>query len=382
MLVVEPRRVAVLIETDDTWGRSVVESIATFARTQPWRLLLAPRDAQHRLRLPAQWKGDGILVSMRDRAMAEHIRRAGLPAVDVSYMFPQATWLGRVTTDDQARAKMALDHFRQRGLKHFACYAPEIGRYAPHRATEFQRVVYEAGFECSTFPAPNHRNQGWNVDQQLVTQWLASLPKPLAVFAADPYPARQLSEICEASGIGVPDDVAILAGDEDDLLCKVSWPRLSSIQLASHRIGREAAVLLAELMNGATVPQSPLRLPPLQVHARHSSQVLAIDDPEVSAALRLIRERASQGIRVADIMRYLPVSRRSLEQKFRTLLGRSPGEELRRERLSQARALLLETDLSVSEIAKAAGYTDVSRLSAAMRKEFGVSPRAIRRQAK
>src|SRR5690606_12353700 len=137
-----------------------------------------------------------------------------------------------------------------------------------------------------------------------------------------------------ASGIGVPDDVAILAGDEDDLLCKVSWPRLSSIQLASHRIGREAAVLLAELMNGATVPQSPLRLPPLQVHARHSSQVLAIDDPEVSAALRLIRERASQGIRVADIMRYLPVSRRSLEQKFRTLLGRSPGEELRRERLS------------------------------------------------
>ena len=126
---------------------------------------------------------------------------------------------------------------------------------------------------------------------------------------------------------------------------------------------------------------APLRWPPLQVHARHSIQVLAIDEPEGSAALRLIRERASQGIGVADIMRYLPVFRRSLEQKFRTLLGRSPREKIRRERLSQARVLLLDTNLSVAEIAKAAGYSDVSRLSAAMRKEFSLSPRAIRRQA-
>lgn len=120
------RQVAVLIETDDSWGRDVVEAIARFAHSARWSILIAPRDGQRRLRLPRGWKGNGILVSLRDRSMVRHIRNAGLPAVDVSMSFPKETWLGRVATDDAARARMAFEHFRARAFEHFAFWPSTI----------------------------------------------------------------------------------------------------------------------------------------------------------------------------------------------------------------------------------------------------------------
>lgn len=373
------RRVAVLIEADDTWGRNVVESVARFAHAERWALLISPRDQQRRLRLPLGWKGDGAIVALRDPSMVRHVRAAKIPAVDVSTIMPRETWLGRVVTDDDARAELAFGHFRERQLEHFACYAPPIGRYSFQRVVAFRSVVERAGFACSVFGGPaGGRRPPREDDYRLVAGWLRALPRPLAVFAADPYPARQLAEICQWEGIRIPDDVALLAGDTDDLLCNMAAPRISSVELAGHQIGLEACRLLKRLMNGADVPARPKLIRPLRVIARHSTEVLAIDDPDVAQVLRYIREHVAEGIRVSDIVRVFPLSRRRLEQRFRALLGRTPAEEIRRSRLEHARRLLVETDLSVSAVAAASGVCSGAQLASAFRKYLGTRPSALR----
>lgn len=372
------KRVAVLVETDDSWGREVVESIARFGHENHWSLLLSPRDDQHRLRLPARWNGDGAIVSLRDHALCRHVKSAGVPAVDVAIQMPDERWVGRVATDDDARAAMAFEHFQSRHFENFACYSPPIGRYSHARAAAFQRAAQAAGYSCDVFTAPKNKPGGWDGNQTAVAAWLKSLPKPLAVFACDPYPARQLIEICQLEGLRIPDDIAVLAGDTDDLLCNIASPRISSVELATHKIGRTACEMLKSIMEGGPVPHEPALIPPLRVIARHSTEILAVEDRDLAQIVQYIRDRAAEGIRVSDILRAFPISRRSLEQRFRNILGRSPAEEIRRTRLQHARKLLVETDMSVAEIATASGVCSGAQLASAFRRYLGIRPSALR----
>ncbi|MFK8111233.1 MAG: substrate-binding domain-containing protein [Rubripirellula sp.] len=372
------RHVGILVETDDTWGRDVVEAVCRIGQDAGWSVLIAPRDEQGRLRLPRVWAGHGVIASLRHRSMVRHLKNLKLPTVDVSLMVKDEDWFARVATDDQARAKMALDHLRSRGLKHFACYAPPIGRYSDVRSRAFQDAVESAGFTCATYSSGDEDAVGWLTNYTKARQWLADLPKPLGVFAADPYPARQLVEICAAASIRVPDDVAVLSGDDDDLLCNVAMPKISSIELASHRIGETAAQLLQQMMSGTKTPQKTTLIAPLRIRARHSTDILAIDDAEVAGVLKFIRERAKDGISVADILRAFPISRRSLEQRFREKINRSPAEEIRRARFEHVCRLLLDTDKSIATIAHESGFASGAGLSQAFQQHFKIRPGQFR----
>ncbi|RCS54042.1 helix-turn-helix domain-containing protein [Bremerella cremea] len=367
------RRVAVLIETDDTWGRTVVRAIGKYAAENHWRLLIAPRDAQQRLRLPRNWQGDGVIAHMRTRTLVNHLRRAGLPTVDVSIMYPDEQWVGRVITDDTVRSEMALNHFRERGIEHFACYAPQMGRYSPQREMLFVQAVREAGYACETFRAKGVR-EGWSIDPGPVLNWLSQLKRPLGLFASDPYPARQIADICESAGLRIPDEIAILAGDDDDLICNLGFPSLSAVQLACGALGRSAAALLSKLMEGEPIPKQPTKISPLQVCARHSTDLLAINDSELQAILRYIHENIAQGIQVKQVLREFAISRRHLEQRFRSELGRSPAELIRGLRLDMAKRVLIETDLSIAEASHLCGFTSTAHFSVAFQQQFGAPP--------
>jgi len=372
------RHVGVLVETDDTWGRNVVEAVCRFGRDAGWTLLIAPRDGQGRLRLPKVWDGHGVIASLRNHPMVRHVKRLGIPVVDVSMMIKKDDWLARVATDDQARAELALEHLRSRGLENFACYAPPIGRYSDVRSDAFQSAVEASGSTCAMYASDDEDASGWLTNYTKARQWLAKLPKPLGVFAADPYPARQLVEICAAASIRVPDDVAVLSGDDDELLCHVASPQISSIELASHRIGETAATLLQRLMNGGAVPKATTLIPPLRIRPRHSTDILAIDDPEIAAILRFIRQHAREGISVADIVRSFPVSRRTLELRFREKVNRSPAEEIRRARFEHVRRLLLDTKKSIANIAYETGFASGASLSQAFQQHFHETPGRFR----
>lgn len=368
------RHVGILVETEDTWGRNVVESVCRFAQARQWTVLIAPRDQTGKLRLPAIWNGNGVIATLRHRSTATHLKKLGLPVVDVSGTMRKQDWFARVTTDDRERAEMALDHLRSRGLRHFACYAPVMGRYSDARSDEFRMLAESAGFTCAMYTSDDRDAAGWLTNYKRARLWLAKLPRPLGVFAADPYPARQLVEICAMNSIRVPDDVAILAADDDELLCHVAWPQISSIELASHRIGEDAATQLERQMDGAAAPGETKKIPPLRIRPRQSTDMLAIDNDDLARALMFIREHAKDGITVSDVVRTCLLSRRSLEQRFREELNRSPGEEIRSVRLQHVRRLLVDTDKSIATIAAESGFASGASLSQAFQKQFGETP--------
>jgi len=373
------RQIAILIDPGDSWGRQVITGILSAVRhLLPWDLLIDPRDDQWRYRVPRNWRGDGIIGAIRDDMTARHVRSLGLATVNVS-AWGNADWeWPRVNTDDHVRARLAFEHFRDRGFEHYAYYGPPSQRYSDQRGECFSDVVSEAGFSCMMFRMGSARRGRTAVDEQ-TRKWLAKAPRPLAVFAADPHPALRLSEICHSLDIRVPEEVAILAGDTDDLLCAASDPPLSSIVLASERIGSESVRLLASLLDGQSVPASNLLIPPLGTIHRRSTDMLAVNDPSFVEALRFIREHAHKGIQIRDVLRVVPISRRLLEQRFHQYLSRTPADEIRRIKMERVKHLLTSTDQTLEQIAHSSGYSSVSQLCFSFRKATEQSPMDFRR---
>lgn len=377
------QRVAVLVETDDSWGCSVIRGIYDYSRRQGhWNLLIDPSDEGQRPLLPDRWNGEGVIARLSSRLQVDQIQERGLPAVNIDTLFSNLPGVCDVVTDDAARARQAFEHLRDRGFEKFAYFAPPNPRYSTRRGEEFVKLVESEGFECHEYK-PGYRpgrKITWAEQQRRVSRWLATLPRPVAVFTVDAHRGRQLAEICQMSELRVPDSIAILAGDTDDLMCEVCTPPLSSVAVAGRRIGYEAAALLDRMMQGGKPPSEPTMIPPNGVIARQSTDILAIDDDTVVRALRFIQAHAFRDIVVKDILRELPVSRRSLEIQFRKYLGRSPAEEIRRVRLEKGRELLSNSDMSIAEIASASGFANGTRFGVAFRKKFGMAPLAYRKQ--
>jgi LacI family transcriptional regulator len=376
------QHVAVLIETETSWGGRVIRGIARFAEKHThWHLLIDPRDHEQRSAIPEGWHGDGIIARISTRTQWQQIREKELPVVNVDDVFEDLRGVGTVITDEAERARLALEHLAARGFRKFAYFAPPSNRYSKNRGEAFIRAVKDLEYDCHEY-LPGYRagrKIGWEEQQRRVSRWLAALPRPIAILAVDAHNARQLAEICHFAGVRIPDDIAILAGDTDELLCEVSTPPLSSISVACERLGHDAAAMLQSMMSGEDPPDEPVLIAPHGVVSRQSTDVLAIDDPAVVRALRYIRQHAHHGIVVEDILREVPISRRSLEIQFKAYLGRSPAEEIRRVRLERGKQLLGSRELSITEIALACGFSNATRFGVAFRKSFGTTPRAFRK---
>lgn len=374
--------VAVMVETETSWGRRIIRGIAQYSdKNAHWHLLIDPRDHEQRSALPDGWRGDGVIARLSSRQQVDQIQERMIPAVDVDDAVPSIPEIGRVITDETARAELAIEHLLARGFTQFAYFAPPSHRYSSSRGDAFQQAVAQSGYLCHTY-RPGYRagrKISWGEQQRRVNRWLLSLPRPIAILAVDAQHARHLAEVCHFSSIRVPDDFAILAGDSDDLLCEVSTPPLSAVSLACERIGYEAAAMLHQMMEGAKAPVKPILVPPLGVVSRQSTDFLAIDDPMIVRALRFIQTHTHHGIGVDDILREVPLSRRSLEIQFKSYLGRTPAEEIRRVQLERARELLLNRDLSITEVASSCGFSNATRFGIAFRKKFGTTPRSYRK---
>ena len=215
-----------------------------------------------------------------------------------------------------------------------------------------------------------------------VAEWLLSLPKPIGVFTWNPSSGRQLLQGAERAGLNVPEDVALLSGVDDDLLCELPGIPMSGIAGATQRIGHEAALLLNDLMRGKMAPKVPTLIPPLGVVTRQSTDTLAIPDRTVARAVRFIRENAGQPIQVQDIIDHVSVSRRSLERMFSRLLQRTPAQEIRRVHFERAKHLLEQTDLFEPDVAASSGYGSTEYMVYVFGKELGLTPLQYRRQVR
>lgn len=376
------RQIAVLVETDSSAGCRLIRGISNYAnRHGRWHLLLDPRDHEHRSALPDGWQGHGIIARITSQKQLERLRARRLPLVNVDDVVAPQEGLASILTDEAALAEMAMSHFLDRGFRQFAYFAPPSTDYSKRRGEAFAARVAEAGYECHLFK-PGYRpgrRLSWAERLRRVERWIRTLPRPIGVLAVDASHARQLAEICHLTGVRVPDDIAVLAGSLDELLCDVSTPPLSSINVASERIGHEAASLLDAMMHEDPQQAPVIEVAPRGVRSRQSTDLLSIDEQDVVDALRFIRNNAHHGISVLDILREVPISRRSLEIQFQRYLGRSPAREIRRVQLEKSRELLGHSELSITEVAIACGFSNATRFGVAFKRDTGKTPQAFRR---
>ena len=291
---------------------------------------------------------------------------------------PGVPW---VETEDVAIARAALDHLYERGFRHLAYVGDERFNWSNWRRDRFVAAAAGRGLAVSVAHASVVARAGaeWTAEIRRLSRWLASLPKPVGVMACYDLMGRQVLEACRQAALAVPDDVAVVGVDDDELICELSDPPLTSVAPDAHRTGYEAAALLDRMMAGEVVTAEATLLPPLGVVPRASSDALATDDADVSAAVRFIRERACDGIDVSDVVGMVPLSRRVLESRFKRLVGRSPHEEIDRVRMTRARELLRGTDLSLARIAEKVGFPHAEYLSVVFKKRVGMTPRAYRK---
>ena len=377
----EAPHIAVLVDTATGWGRRVVRGIGRYVREHgPWDIWIEARDQRAALRLPPDWHGRGIIARVPNLATARHVAAAGVPVVNVSAVELKGITLPRVMTHLEASARMAAEYLLNRGFRYFAYCGIEWWSYTEYHRQGFAKVLAEAGCSCTVY-RPSAREgprAASHLQQRGLVRWLKPLPKPIAVLTWTTNSGREVIQACRRAGLLVPEQVAVLAADEDELLCDMCNPPLSGIALTSERIGYDAAALLDRLMHGCRPPKEPILIEPTGVVTRQSTDTLAIQDADVASAVDFIWKRASEPIRVGDVLRAVPVSRTQLERKFQASLGRSPAAEIRRVHLERAKQLLAESDMPLRNVAAAAGFASREYLSYVFKSQMGLSPKRYR----
>ena len=249
------------------------------------------------------------------------------------------------------------------------------------RATSFAKYIKEAGYKTHFYKRPRSKAlRSWENEQGRVAEWLRSLPRPIGLMACNDECGQNVIEACKQAGFRVPEEVAVIGVDNDELVCDLSDPPLSSVALNTERAGYEAAELLDKLMHGEEMNDQVIIDQATHIATRQSTDMLSIGDHDVAKAVNYIRRHARQTIRVSDVVAATTTSRRGLQQRFRKVLGRSVHDEIRRVRIQQVMQMLVETNLPVSRIARMLGYTGFEHISRYFRQEMSMSPLTYRKK--
>jgi LacI family transcriptional regulator len=274
---------------------------------------------------------------------------------------------------------MAAEHLLERKFPHYAFVGVANQVWSDRRQRSFCERIAAAGFQPHIYRPPRReRCNIWDREQAILADWLKKLPKPLGVMACDDNRGREILEACQAAHILVPEQIAVVGVDNDELLCELSDPTLSSVALNAELGGYRAAALLDKMMRGSVRKSKRLLVEPLHVVARRSSDILAIEDAEVAASLRFIQNHAAAPIGIDDIVEHVQLSRRALEIRFRKALGCTIHSKIEHVRLERAKRLLLESNLPMPKVAESAGFNTASYFAQVFRRKMGVTPAGYR----
>ena len=375
-------RVAVLVDTSTLWGRLVVRGIQEFAhRNGPWLTYIEPRGMEELTRVPAGWRGQGVIARIGRPQMAAELRTLGCPVVNVSGIELPRCRFPRVTTDLKASGRLAAEYFLARGYRHGAYISLSDLPYVSAQQQAFTAALAAAGGSCAVYSVRAHHGAepDWNLDLGKVGAWLRDLPRPLGLLSWNASCSRDALYAAQMAGLLVPEDVAILSGTDDDLFCEFSHVPLSGIRPPAEQIGHQAALVLHRLMRGGRPPRRPLLLAPLGITTRQSTDTLALADPALVKAVNFIRANAGRRFGIDDVARHAGVSRRLLEGRFASQLRRTPVQEVQRVRLEKAKDLLYRTDLPIPDVAETSGFGSPEYFAYVFKRTQQCSPLRYRR---
>ncbi|HEV3418467.1 MAG TPA: DNA-binding transcriptional regulator [Pirellulales bacterium] len=380
-------QVALLIERSNAYARGLLRGIYAYLRDhRPWSIYLADQglDDSPPPNWLKNWRGHGIIARSVTPRIAKAVRAAGVPAIDVSgsRLFPD---LPCVETDNEAVSRLVFDHLAQRGFRHLAFCGEDRFAWSNERRHWFTQFAEQAGCRLEIYPPPDRRGRklmSWQQEEKQLADWIRHLRRPCGMMACNDLRGWRVLEVCRQIGVRVPDEIAVVGVDNDELLCNLTEPPLSSVIPDTLRIGYETAQLLDEMMRGRKAGETLRLIKPVGLVTRHSSDVLAVADPQVSAALRFIREHGAEGIKVDDVLAAVQTSRSILDGRFKKAVGRTPHEEILRIQLQRVKQLLEESDLPLAAIAARTGFKHAEYLSVAFKREVGTAPGEYRVQCK
>ncbi len=386
----ERPRVALLVESSRAYGRGILAGVAKYVREhEPWSVFYQELSlCDETPDWFKKWEGEGIITRLENNNVVGLVQRLKVPVV---YLRKVRSTAGMPTllTDNFAVGQMGFEHFRERGFRHFAFCGFNGADYSNERREGFVKNVEAAGLRCHVYydsqasgksKTAGYENEGLK-DGGMVANWIKKLPKPVGVMTCNDMRGQQVLNTCRALGVAVPDEVAVIGVDNDEVLCTLSDPPLSSLVPDTERIGYETAALLARMMRGAKPSATQIFIKPKGVVTRRSTEVLAVEDRQIAAATRFIREHACEGIDVSDVLRAVPMSRSTLDRRFFSLMNCSPKDEILRVRLNRAKQLLAESDFSLPLIAEKVGLEHGEYLSRIFKKRVGLTPSEFRSQA-
>jgi LacI family transcriptional regulator len=364
------------------YDHRVHQGIASFALKAGWHLCA---DVTKEKVIPWGWEGDGILAWLgAGDDLAQFVVEAKLPTVDFSYRRPQLPF-PRVLADHFAAARLAAEHFLSHGLTHFMFYSAVENWSFDELGAAFVEVLKRAGHDCQWIrwhqsPSFTTGHLQWKHKRRWLAAQLKNAPKPLALLAASDDQALEVIETCETAGLSVPETVSVIGMDNALPAVDAMPTPISSVDRNLGLLGYRGAELLDQLMHGRPAPAIPVRIPPLGLIARKSSDLLAVNHPGLARSLQYLWANCHRPIGVSDLVKVAAMSRSALHQAFVEHIGRPPGMELHRVRIETAKRLLSQADMKMDEIAERSGYRSANSFWVSFKQTTGFSPKQYQKR--
>ncbi len=379
------KRVALTIENSRAFGRELIRGIVRYSRLHgPWMFYrqdlfyVAQEGEPSKLEPLRQWGPQGIIS--RDPKNLEDLERWGIPLFVAVAMEPPSAKRNNVVTNDDAIGRMAAEHLLERGFRHFGYCGFDNIYWSYQRRDGFITRIAEAGFKTSLYEQPKSRaNRLWFREKPILAEWLREQPKPIGIMACNDDRGQHITEACAIAKIEVPYEVAVIGVDNDEQVCEIAYPSLSSVALDVEKAGFRTSELLDKMMSGRKMEPQTVVVQPKRVVMRQSTNIVAVEDKLVSQALNFIHQNAQRLIQVDDVVKDLSVSRSNLHEKFMKTLGRTVYDEIKRVRIDLICQMLIETDLSISDIALSLGYDNTNHIARYFRLKMGISPLEYRK---
>lgn len=376
------RVVAIFVDLPSAYGRALLRGISRFAQLHgPWEMY----GDQERVIMPiedlSRWKGDGVIVQHVRPEIEPLLSSDAWPVINVAD-HASATRFASVIPDHAEIGRLVARYLYERGFRDFGYCGFAGHHHSRVRGDSFAAEVASRGCSCSQIEGEGQQwePRRWPERRDEIAAWIRRLPRPVGVFCCNDIRARHVAQICADIGVRIPEEVALVGVDNDELVCQMGSVGLSSVDLAAAEVGYQAAAMLDRLAGGEPRPSTPVLVPPAGVVTRRSSDILAIADPHVAEALRFIYDHSHERIGVEHVVATAALARRALERRFKASLGLTIGQQLASARINRARQLLTHSDLSVPLIAERCGFHYAQQFHAAFKRITGVTPIAYRRR--
>lgn len=376
----------VLTRTD----REIMRGVAKYSQLHSsWSIILEPpfymtlkRDMSL-LALLNKHKPDGIIAKLNDEVQAQKLISTGLPliysvcATKDPKLIPSGYHL---IGDPVAIGKMGAEHLLNRGFRRFA-YCGYDEAYSKMRWEAYQKTVIKAGFEAKVYkPLQSEAKLSWERQRKRLADWIHSLEKPVGIMTVNDFRGQQMLEACKIVGLHVPEEVAVVSTGNENFICSITDPPLSSIDFSYQKAGYDAAALLDRLIAGEKIKPLTITIPAVRVKVRRSTDIVAVEDTQLAEAIRFIHQHAGEAIQVDDVVNAVTLSRSHLERRFCQIFGRSLHTEIINVRVKKVAQMLTETNLTISQVASTLQYPGAAQLSRQFKHVKKISPSKYREQ--